>query len=223
MKANLFIKQMLGTCLFFAVIFISAGHFCYWQGIVYVLIGIVMLVLNYTILRLDPDLLSERSKPGEGVKKWDKMILGFSFLSTIGMYVVAGLDSGRYHWSPSFHYGVYLSGMLLTALGQLIFLIAQKQNKFFSSTVRIQTDRGHTVCESGLYKIVRHPAYMGSFIQATGFPMLFGSLWSIIPVSVSIVLLLLRTYLEDHVLKDELAGYSDYALKTRFRLIPYVW
>ena len=66
--------------------------------------------------------------------------------------------------------------MIFTALGQLLFLIAQKQNKFFSSTVRIQTDRDQTVCETGLYKIVRHPAYLGSIIQSLGFPLLFGSL-----------------------------------------------
>ena len=113
--------------------------------------------------------------------------------------------------------------IVLTIIGQLFFLIAQKQNIFFSSTVRIQTDRGHTVCETGLYKVVRHPAYLGSVIQAIGFPLLFGSLWSIIPVSISIILLLTRTYLEDKTLKNELKGYIEYTLKTRYRLIPYLW
>ena len=223
MKANLFIKQAIGTLLFFAVIFISAGRFIYWQGLVYVCIGLIMLVLNYTAFRLDSDLMNERSKPGDGAKKWDKRILGLSFFVTIGMYVTAGLDSGRFHWSPDFHGGIYLFGGILTALGQLLFLIAQKQNRFFSSTVRIQTDRGHTVCETGLYKLVRHPAYLGSVIQTIGFPLLFGSLWSIIPVCVSIVLLITRTYLEDNTLKSELKGYSEYAYKTQYRLIPYLW
>jgi len=149
--------------------------------------------------------------------------LGLTFLATIAMYIVAGLDSGRFHWSPDFHWSLYLSGIILTITGQLLFLIAQKQNKFFSSTVRIQTDRGHTVCESGLYKVVRHPAYMGSTIQALGFPLLFGSLWSIIPVSVLILFLLIRTHLEDNTLKNELQGYNEYSLKTRYKLIPYIW
>ncbi len=223
MNASLFIKQAFGTLLFFAVIFISAGRFIYWQGLVYVFIGLFMFVLHYTALRLDSDLMNERSKPGEGVKKWDKLILGLSFLATISMYIIAGLDSGRFHWSPDFHWGIYAIGAILTILGQLLFLIAQKQNKFFSSTVRIQTDRGHTVCESGLYKVVRHPAYMGSVIQTIGFPLLFGSLWSIIPVSILIIFLLTRTYLEDKTLKKELEGFSEYTFKTRYRLIPYLW
>lgn len=140
MKAGLFIKQSFGTLLFFAVIFISAGRFIYWQGLVYAFIGFLMLILNYTVLRLDTGLMNERSKPGEGVRKWDKLILGLSFLTTIIMYILAGLDSGRFHWSPDFHRSLYVAGIILTISGQLLFLIAQKQNKFFSSTVRIQTE-----------------------------------------------------------------------------------
>jgi protein-S-isoprenylcysteine O-methyltransferase Ste14 len=223
MKTSLLIKQTFGTLVFFSIIFLAAGSLSYWQGWVYVIIGLIMFFMSITVFRLDKELQDERSKPGEGVKSWDKLILGLSFLATIGMYAVAGLDSGRFHWSPDFSRGLYITGIILTITGQLIFLIAQKQNKFFSSTVRIQTDRGHEVCETGLYKIVRHPAYMGSIVQATGFPMLFGSLWSIIPVSILVIFLLVRTYLEDKTLKLELKGYPEYTRKTQYKLIPLVW
>lgn len=223
MKTSYFVKHFLGTVIFFAVIFICAGRIVYWQGLAYVSIGIIMLLLNYSVLQIDPDLLLERSKPGKDTKNWDKSILGLSFLATILMYVVAGFDSGRYHWSPDFHWSLVLLGIILTASGQLLFLVAQKQNRFFSSTVRIQKERGHVVCESGLYKIVRHPAYMGSLIQTIGFPLIFGSIWSIVPVSVSIILLLVRTNLEDKTLKDELTGYREYSDKTRYRIIPHLW
>jgi len=139
------------------------------------------------------------------------------------MYITAGLDSGRYHWSPEFHWSMYLLGIVQTISGQFLFLIAQKQNKFFSSTVRIQTNRGHIVCETGLYKIVRHPAYLGSVIQSVGFPLLFGSLWCIIPISLLIILFLTRTSLEDRILQKELKGYPEYSHKTRYLIIPYVW
>jgi protein-S-isoprenylcysteine O-methyltransferase Ste14 len=223
MKTSLFIKQAFGTLLFYAIIFVSAGSIFYWQGWTYVIIGFFMIILNFTAFKLDSGLLKERSKPGEGAKAWDKLILGLSFLVTIIIYLIAGLDSGRFHWSPDYHWSVYLLGIILTIAGQLLFLIAQKQNKFFSSTVRIQTDRGHTVCESGLYKVVRHPAYLGLIIQTIGFPFLFGSLWSIIPVSISIGLLLTRTHMEDKTLKNELKGYIEYSGKTRYKLVPYIW
>jgi len=222
-KSRLIIKLLAGTFLFFLVLFLSAGRIDYWQGWIYVTIGLVMFTLNHTVLSIDTELIIERSKPGEGAKQWDKLILGLSFFALIAMFIVAGLDSGRYHWSPDFHWSLYAMGIILTIAGQLLFLIAQKQNKFFSSTVRIQTDRGHTVCDTGLYKVVRHPAYLGNFIQSLGFPLLFGSLWSIIPVSLSIILLLIRTYLEDRTLINELTGYPEYTKKTRYKIIPLVW
>jgi protein-S-isoprenylcysteine O-methyltransferase Ste14 len=167
MKTSYILKHFIGTFIFFLILFLSAGRIDYWQGLIYVIIGLIMATLNYTVLKPDSELLTERTKPGEGSKKWDKLLLGLSFLITITMYIIAGLDSGRYHWSPDFHWSLAILGGVLTASGQLLFLLAQKQNKFFSSTVRIQTDREHTVCNTGLYKIVRHPAYLGSIMQPT--------------------------------------------------------
>jgi protein-S-isoprenylcysteine O-methyltransferase Ste14 len=200
-----------------------AGTFFFFPGIVYTIIAIIMVFLNYTVFKLDPALLAERSKPGEGTKKWDKLILGLSFLSTLALYLVAGLDSGRFHWSPDFSRSLFIIGIVLTVCGQLLFLIAQKQNKFFSSTVRIQADREHSVCQTGLYGFVRHPAYLGSIVQSAGFPLLFGSLWSIIPSGLIIILHLIRTGLEDKTLRAELKGYYEYTFKTRYKLLPYVW
>jgi len=223
MKSGYILKHFAGSFFFFLIIFISAGRLNYWQGIVYVIIGLTMATIGYTVLRPDNELLNERSKPGDGTKSWDKALLGLSLLSTIAMYITAGLDSGRFHWSPDFHWIIYLLGIIFTVTGQLLFLVAQKQNKFFSSTVRIQNDREHSVCDTGLYKIVRHPAYLGSIIQSIGFPLLFGSLWSIIPASVIVIIFLVRTYLEDNTLKNELKGYPEYSEKIRYRLVPYLW
>ena len=173
MKTNYLIKHFIGTLIFFTIIFISAGRIGYWQGLVYVIIGLIMLLLNYTVLRIDSELLNERSKPGEGTKQWDKTILGLSLIITMSMYITAGLDSGRYHWSPGFHWSIYLLGIILTILGQLLFLLAQKQNKFFSSTVRIQTNREHIVCKTGLYKIVRPSRLFGFNYSIIGISITF--------------------------------------------------
>jgi hypothetical protein len=102
MKASYILKHLAGSLVFFSILFISAGRLDYWQGILYVAIGLVMVAINYTVLRIDPGLLKERAQPAKDTKKWDKAILGLSFLATLAMYVVAGLDSGRYHWSPDF-------------------------------------------------------------------------------------------------------------------------
>lgn len=223
MKAGYIIKHVGGSFFFYLILFFSAGRLDYWQGFVYLGIGLIMILLHYSILRPDSDLMSERAKPGEGVKKWDRLLLGLSLLITIALYITAGLDSGRFHWSPDFHWSLYLTGIILTITGQLLFLIAQKQNRFFSSTVRIQNDREHEVCETGLYKSIRHPAYLGSIIQLLGFPLIFGSLWVIIPAVLLIIIHVIRIYSEDETLKKELRGYSEYSKKTQYRIIPFVW
>jgi len=168
-------------------------------------------------------LIKERSKPGKGSKRWDKILLLFSLPVTIGMYVIAGLDSRRFQWSPGFHPGLYAAGIILITAGQLIFLVAQKQNRFFSNTVHIQRNREHIVCDAGVYKFVRHPGYLGLILQLAGFPLLFGSLWSLIPVTLSLVLIITRTWLEDKTLHQELKGYIEYAKKTQYRIIPLIW
>lgn len=227
MRTNYLIKLLFGNFLYLmliVILFICAGRLNYWQGLTYVSIELMMFVLlKYTPLRIDSELSKERSKLGENTKKWDKIILGLILLVKISIYIVAGLDSGRYYWSPDFNWSLDILGIILIVLGQLLFIIAQKQNRFFSSAVRIQADRQHIVCETGLYKLVRHPAYMSSIIESIGFPLLFGSLWSIIPVCVLIMLLFVRTNLEDRTLKNELKGYLEYSEKTRYRIIPFVW
>jgi protein-S-isoprenylcysteine O-methyltransferase Ste14 len=223
MKASYIIKHIAGMLLFYSVLFLSAGKLNYAQGLTYLVIGLIMIGMNYTFLRIDPELLKERSQPGENSLKWDKIILGLSFLNMLAMFIIAGLDSGRYHWSPEFPAALTWLGIIFTISGQLLFLIAQKQNYFFSSTVRIQTNRAHRVCESGLYSFVRHPAYMGSIIQAIGFPLLFGSVWSLIPVTLLIILTFIRTQKEDTHLQNELEGYTMYSSKIHYRIIPYIW
>jgi protein-S-isoprenylcysteine O-methyltransferase Ste14 len=180
-------------------------------------------LLNSFALINSNELAGDRSEVKSGTKSWDKMILGLSAATLIIIYIAAGLDSGRFKWSPGFYWGINAIGAVLIILGEVIFLMAQKQNKFFSSLVRIQSDRGHAVCDTGIYKIVRHPAYFGNLIAAVGIPLILGSLWAFIPSFVSIILIIIRTSLEDKTLINELDGYRDYSLKTRYRLLPFIW
>jgi protein-S-isoprenylcysteine O-methyltransferase Ste14 len=222
-RFQFFIKSFSGIMFFNLILFIFAWRVDYYQGWIYSGMSILGLILDFLLSGADVELIKERGKPGTGAKKWDKRILGLSALTTIIAYAVAGLDSGRFNWSAHLNLGICFSGIVLVLIGQLLFLFAKKTNTFFSSIVRIQNDRGHTVCDSGLYKFVRHPGYSGMIISWIGFPLLIASTWTIIPVSFAIFLLLVRTNLEDNLLMNELSGYSDYAKKTRYKLIPFLW
>jgi protein-S-isoprenylcysteine O-methyltransferase Ste14 len=224
MKAfQLFIKSLTGTLIFLSILFISAGRTDYWQGWLYTSFSIICVILNSVALYNNKELAAERSATSSGTKSWDKIILGLSALVLIITYIVAGLDSGRFRWSPLYQWYINAIGLLLIILGEIIFLTAQSQNKFFSSVMRIQSDRGHYVCETGIYKIVRHPAYSGMIITAIGIPLILGSLWSFIPSFISIILTVIRTSLEDKTLTNELNGYVEYTHKTPYRLIPCIW
>jgi protein-S-isoprenylcysteine O-methyltransferase Ste14 len=105
-------------------------------------------------------------------------------------------------------------------LGQTLFAVAKRENAFFSSTVRIQTERGHQVCDNGLYRVVRHPGYLGMLISLLAFPLVMNSYWAFVPAAIGATLLVVRTVLEDRFLINDLPGYREYANTTRWKLLP---
>lgn len=222
-KTKFFFKSLIGVMFFIIIMFIAAGTLNYLQGWIYLIVSVFGLVLNIFLIKNNEQLMNERTKPGTNIKNWDKKILGLLALVTIAAYIVAGLDSGRFHWSPDFNIVYCGLGIILVLSGQILFLIAKYQNNFFSSVARIQTEREHSVCDMGLYKIVRHPGYLGMVVSWIGFPFVMGSIYSSIPVLIAILLLIVRTFLEDNMLHYELPGYRDYQQKTKFKLIPFIW
>ena len=223
MKAKYLIRILITTLIFSAILFITAGKADYFQGWIFLITNMTTSLMNFWTIRNDPELMTERSKVGKQAKSWDKIILGLSALTYLTLVIIAGLDSGRFQWSPDFHWSIYVLGVVQTMIGQIIFLAARKENKYFSTVVSIQTDRGHTVCDTGVYKIVRHPGYSGMTISLAALPLITGSVWSIIPAVMAIILLFIRTYAEDESLKKELTGYTAYTLRTTHRLIPEIW
>jgi protein-S-isoprenylcysteine O-methyltransferase Ste14 len=88
---------------------------------------------------------------------------------------------------------------------------------------RIQTDRGHQVVSSGPYRWMRHPGYAGALLTYLATPLFLDSGWAFLPTVFITILMVIRTYLEDRFLQDELEGYRDYVKRVRYRLLPGVW
>jgi len=172
-----------------------------------------------------PGLLMERAKFAtvEGVKPWDKILAPLMAISiSFPLVIVAGLDH-HYGWSPAFPLWSNLLGFLLIAFGYGFAVWALAENRYFSGVVRIQADRGHVVCDTGPYRIVRHPGYLGNILPLIGIVLAFGSAWTLIPAFAALVIALIRTGLEDRTLQEELPGYRDYAQRVRYRLFPGIY
>lgn len=205
------------------VLLVCGGDFGWWQAWVYSLL-IVAAGIGGRIWaeRRHPGLTVERQniEKMQSAKAWDKVLAPLMALSiSFPLVIVAGLDHRR-GWSPLFPLWLIGLGFILISLGYAFAAWAFVENRFFSSTVRIQTDRGHVVCDSGPYRIVRHPGYAGNIPPLLGIALALGSVWTLIPAAVALIITVIRTTLEDRTLQDELPGYRDYARRVRYRLIP---
>jgi len=208
------------------VLLICGGDFGWWQAWVYSLL-IVAAGIGGRIWseRRHPGLLAERQniEKIQSAKAWDKVLAPLMAVSlSFPLVIVAGLDH-RLGWSPVFPTWLNIFGFILIMLGYAFAGWALVENRFFSSVVRIQTDRGHLVCDSGPYRIVRHPGYAGNILPLAGIVLALGSIWTLIPAMVALIITVIRTKLEDRTLQDELPGYRHYARRVHYRLIPGIF
>ena len=208
------------------VLLVCGGDFGWSQAWVYSLL-IVAAGVGGRIgaERRHPGLLAERQniEKAKGAKAWDKVLAPLMALSVgFPLVIVAGLDH-RFGWSPVFPLRLIVLGFILIALGYAFAVWALVENRFFSCVVRIQVDRGHVVCDSGPYRIVRHPGYAGNILPLLGIVLALGSLWTLIPAAVALIIAVIRTALEDRTLQEELPGYQEYARRVRYRLFPGIY
>jgi protein-S-isoprenylcysteine O-methyltransferase Ste14 len=170
-----------------------------------------------------PDLSEERmqaiSHPGSLHERFFLAWVPFVLVVTL---VVAALDGGRYDWS---HIPLWLEvvGFGLFAAYAALNVWAAVSNPFLSATARVQEDRDHQVVETGPYRLIRHPMYLGLFLLGAALPLALGSFWALIPGSLFSLTFIYRTAQEDSFLSSNLPGYEDYMQRTQNRLIPGIW
>jgi len=181
----------------------------------------VSTVVQY---KFNPELLVQRLKrKREGSKLWDEILMRISNLMVLILIpVIAGLDVGRFLWSSLDIYFAVV-GFVLFIVSTVLINWAMLVNPYFEQTVRIQKDRGHQVITSGPYTIVRHPGYLAAILYTLSIPLIIGSLYTFIPVGIYVLLIIVRTSLEDRTLHRELNGYPEYARKVRYKLLPWLW
>lgn len=217
------IRETLGLAVMGVALFWSAGRVDWWQAWASLAVMLAWIIATaIVIVRTNPELMAERLGPRKGGKGWDTAIMSFLGLTQLARYIVAGLDQ-RHGWTGSFPLAIQISSLAMSVLGYALVVRATASNPFFSQIVRIQSERGHTVATGGPYRYIRHPAYVGAILYELTIPVLLASYWAMIVSVLSVILLILRTFLEDRTLKSELSGYDDYSRNVRYRLLPGIW
>jgi len=169
---------------------------------------------------VDPTLLNERQSPASG--NVDRLTRPVGVALVLVHWVLAGLDVGRLHWSEV-PWQVQAAGVAGFVAALAVNFWAMRVNRFYSSVVRIQPDRGHQTIVDGPYRFVRHPGYAATLFAMFSGGIALGSWLAMIPVLGFAALFIRRTLLEDRMLQQELAGYAEYAQRVKYRLVPGIF
>jgi protein-S-isoprenylcysteine O-methyltransferase Ste14 len=215
-------SSAIGLVVLGFILFYPAGTFDYWQAWVFIAIfTIATSVPSLYLVRTNPAALQRRMHGGplaEG-RAVQKFIIIGAFLGIFGMVALSAFDR-RFGWS-SVPAVICVIGDVLVVAGLTIAMLVVVQNSYAGATVRVE--EGQKLASRGLYKLVRHPMYVGDVILMVGIPLALGSYWGLVFVVPSVAALVFRILDEEKMLNQELAGYSEYAQQVRYRLMPYVW
>jgi protein-S-isoprenylcysteine O-methyltransferase Ste14 len=205
------------------LLFVPAGRLDWTGGWLFLLALIAAFCVTALYLwRVNPEIFVARSRIQEGTKGWDRVLIGFLFAALLAIFLLAAFDAGRWEWSRP-PIGIVAVGYVLMLVSIVILAGAQAVNRFFEPGVRIQTERGHRVIDTGPYAFIRHPGYLAASILVVSIALSLGSYLALAPAGIAILLIVLRTGWEDATLHQELPGYADYTRRVRYRLIPGIW
>lgn len=211
-----------GLFLMMAVFFLSAGRIDLPRAWLFFGLYFVSVLFNMVIfLKFNPEVIRARSEIVRGeMKWWDKIFAVLYILFGLMMFIVCGLDAGRFRLS-SLGMEFLAVGVMMFVTGWLFTSWALVENKFFEATVHVQKEQ--EVVSTGPYAIIRHPGYAGMILFYGCASLILGSLYGLIPALLLALSFVMRTYFEDKMLYEELPGYKEYTKKVRYRLVLFVW
>lgn len=213
---------LIGLVVFGVLLFLPAWTLSYWQAWVFIVVfSLATNAIGIYLSLKDPALLERRKKFGPAAEQRmsQKIIMSLTLVALIAFFVFCALDY-RFGWSPVPAY-VSLLGDVLVALGLLINLIVFRENSYGGSSIETVADQ--KVISTGLYRLIRHPMYMGVLVMMIGVPLALGSLWGLVILALVIPVLIWRILDEEKMLRKDLPGYNEYTHKVHYRLVPYLW
>lgn len=212
-------KVLLGIALIGVLLFLPAGTLAYsgaWR--LCSVLFIPMLVMGVAMFILSPELLRRRLANKEE-RTTQQGVVRYTGLLFIISFVVAGLDF-RYGWS-AMPMGVVWTATILFLVGYALYGEVMRENIWLSRNITVA--QGQQVISTGLYAIVRHPMYTSTIVMFLAMPMVLGSYWATLPMVLYIPIIAIRIKDEEQLLHSDLAGYTEYCERVRWRLIPWIW
>lgn len=216
---NGLVKFTLGIVLIAAMLFLPAWTFDYPGAWLFLaVLFIPMLIVGVVLFVRSPALLEKRLdvKEKEATQKGVVALSGLIF--PLG-FIVSALD---------FRFSLSVVPMWCTVIAAALFLCGygmyaevMRENAYLSRTVEVQ--EGQRVIDSGLYGLVRHPMYLATLLMFIPIPLILSSFLGLIPFAFYPAVIVIRILNEEKVLTAELAGYTEYKGKVKYRLIPFIW
>jgi protein-S-isoprenylcysteine O-methyltransferase Ste14 len=183
--------------------------------------GAAVLAITLYLMKEDPKLLERRVYAGPSAEKeiGQQIVQSITAVGFTAGLVVPALDH-RLHWSRA-PLAVSVAGDIVVAAGFLIIFFVYRENSFASATIELAPDQ--KVISTGPYALVRHPMYLGGFMMFVGIPLALGSWWGLLVFTLMMPAIIWRLLDEERFLASNLAGYSEYVRRVRYRLAPFVW
>ena len=213
------IKFTCGLLLVGLLIFLPAGTLGYTYGWLFIgLLFVPMLIAGFVMLHKSPEFLKKRldGKEKQGTQKG---VVALSGLMFIAGFVVAGLDF-RFGWSDMPNWLV-ITASVLFIVAYALYAEVMRENAYLSRTIKVE--EGQTVVDTGLYGIVRHPMYAVTILLFLMIPLVLGSWYALIAFAFYPAIIIVRLKDEEALLTKELAGYTAYQQKVKYRIIPFIW
>ena len=202
------------TLAYLGLAILGAGGFAaFFADSALIALAVALFVLSGAALFSQGNL-----SPGEREDRGNRwVIVAFGLIGVLAGYLPAYTDR-KGLWTLDGDTIRWLGVALFAGGGALriwpVFVLGRR----FSGLVAIQP--GHTLVTSGVYRVIRHPSYLGLLVNSLGWALAFRSGIGVLLTALLIPPLLARIHAEERLLRTQFSDEYDAYCRRTSRLIP---